>query len=221
MDFKGLTVTLTYAQSLDGRIATLTGESRWISGSGTIRLAHELRAGHDGILVGSGTALRDDPELTCRIPGKGSPVRIVLDSRLSIPLDSTLVKTASLHRTLFLATADAPREKARLLADRGAEVAYVGGDSRGRVDLREALGELAKRGIGTLLVEGGSSVITSFLRAGLVNRLVVVIAPLVIGEGVPSVGNLGVGSLSEALRFEPVKLSSEGNDIVWELKPHG
>jgi riboflavin-specific deaminase-like protein len=221
MDYRDLTVTLTYAQSLDGRIATLTGESRWISGSETVRLAHELRACNEGILVGSGTALRDDPELTCRIPGKGSPVRIVLDSRLSIPLDSTLVKTATLHRTLLLATTEARGEKARLLADRGAEVVSVGGDSRGRVDLRAALGELAKRGIRTLLVEGGSSVITSFFRAGFVHRLVVIIAPLVIGEGVPAVGNLGVSSLSEALRFEPVKLSSEGNDIVWELKPHG
>jgi riboflavin-specific deaminase-like protein len=221
MDFEGLTVTVTYAQSLDGRIATLTGESRWISGGGTLRFAHELRAGHDGILVGSGTALRDDPELTCRIPGRRSPVRVVLDSGLAIPVESALVKTAPLHRTLFLATEDAPKEKARLLADRGVEVASIGGDSRGWVDLREALGELAKRGIGTLLVEGGSSVITSFLRARFVSRLVVIIAPLVIGEGVPSVGDLGVSSLSEALRFEPVKLSSEGNDIVWELKPNG
>ena len=221
MATKDLAVTLTYAQSLDGRIATLTGDSRWISGSGTIRLAHELRACHDGILVGSGTALRDDPELTCRIPGRGSPLRIVLDSRLSIPLDSTLVKTAQLHKTLFLATVHAPVDKARLLAERGVEVASVGVDARGRVNLREALGELAKRGIRTLLVEGGSSVITSFLREGFVHRLVVVVAPLVIGEGVPAVGDLGVGSLSEALRFEPVKLSSEGDDIVWELKPRG
>jgi riboflavin-specific deaminase-like protein len=221
MDVKGVKVTLTYAQSVDGRIATLTGESRWISGSETVRLAHELRACHDGILVGSGTALRDDPELTCRIPGKASPVRIVLDSRLSIPLESTLVKTASLHKTLFIARADAPREKAERLADLGAEVSIVGGDSRGRVDLLEAMGELANRGIRTLLVEGGSSVITSFLRAGFVHRLVVVVAPLVIGEGVPAVGNLGTSRLSEALRLEPVNLTSRGRDIVWELKPHG
>jgi riboflavin-specific deaminase-like protein len=221
MATKDLAVTLTYAQSLDGRIATLTGESRWISGSGTIRLAHELRARHHGILVGSGTALRDDPELTCRIPGRGSPLRIVLDSRLSIPLGSNLVKTAPIHKTLFLTTARAPVDKARLLAERGAEVASVGTDSRGRVDLREALGVLAKRGVGTLLVEGGSSVITSFLREGFVHRLVVVVAPLVIGEGVPAVGDLEVRSLSEALRFEPVKLSAEGDDIVWELKPRG
>lgn len=214
-------VTVTYAQSIDGRIATLSGESKWISGDRTLRLAHRLRGGHDGILVGVGTAAKDDPELTCRLLHRPSPARIVLDSKLSIPTGSLLVKTAARHATILLTTARASRRRIDLLRGSGVQIVLCESNTEGRVDLAAALGELGKRGIQKLLVEGGSGVITSFLLSGFVTRLVVVIAPLIIGEGTPAVKSLGVERLNEAKRLKTVKLRRMGEDLVWELKPDG
>ncbi len=215
-------VTLSYAQSLDGRIATRTGQSQWISGAGTLELAQELRRDNDAILVGIGTVLRDDPLLTCRLPGCSSPVRVILDSRLRLPEDGRIARSADRYATVVFSLAPDPAKVERL-GRLGVRVIEAEPAEDGGVSLAPALETLSARGIETLYVEGGGSVITAFLRAGLVDRLLVVTAPLVIGAGVSAVADLGIDDLAGALRFRPVRLEQRGEDVVWDLEPvaHG
>ncbi len=210
-------VTVSYAQSLDGRIATRSGQSQWISGPATQALSQELRRDNDAILVGIGTVLRDDPLLTCRLPGCPSPLRVVLDSRLRLPEDCRIAQTADSYATVVFAAAPEP-SKVERLGRRGVRVVAVPGGDSG-VELMPALESLAASGVDSLFVEGGSAVITAFFAAGLVDRLVLVTAPLVIGRGISAVADLGVQDLGEALRFRPVRLEQRGDDAVWELEP--
>lgn len=216
-----LSLTVTFAQSLDGRIATLSGQSQWISGDRTLRLAHKLRRDHDSILVGIGTVRKDDPELTCRLVRGRSPVRVVLDAGLTIPMESKLVKTAGVHPTIVLCSHEADENREQRLQSFHVQVARIQDNGEGYLDVQEAIRVLASKGLGSLLVEGGSKVITSFLREGLVDRLVVVTAPLLIGEGVPCIGDLGIRELSEARRLRCVRVRRVGKDLVWELKCNG
>jgi riboflavin-specific deaminase-like protein len=215
-------ITISYAQSLDGRIATSSGQSRWISGPDTLQLAQELRRDNDAILVGIGTVERDDPLLTCRLPGCPSPVRVVLDTGLRLGETSRIAATADRYATVVCAV-DPDPQKAERLTRRGVRVEPVPPAPAGGVALPAVLDRLAAWGIETLYVEGGSSVITAFLKAGLVDRLIVVTAPMMIGQGIPSVGDLGVDALDSALRFRTVRLDRKGDDVVWELEPasHG
>lgn len=216
-------VTISYAQSLDGRIATAAGDSRWISSPRTLTLAHRLRRKSAAILVGIGTVLRDDPRLTCRLPGSPSPVRVVLDSRLRLPPQSRIALSAAAVRTLVFTSAEAlagedgPARRREVLERAGIRVLPVAGGGPGGIALRPALERLAQEGLGTLMVEGGGRVITSFLRARLVHRMVVVVAPLLIGRGVEAVGDLEIGSLQQALRPRRFRTRRMGDDLVWEL----
>jgi 5-amino-6-(5-phosphoribosylamino)uracil reductase len=212
-------ITVSYAQSLDGRIATATGDSRWISGPSTLRLAHRLRRDHEALLVGIGTVLRDDPQLTCRLPGRRSrsPARVVLDSTLRLPPDSRLARGAGELPTLVF-TVGAPAARRSALEALGVRVVESPPDPEGRIDLRGVLEHLAGLGYASLFVEGGARVITSFLRQHLVHRLLVVVAPLLIGEGVQAVGDLGVRALAEALRPARCRVRRFGAERVWELE---
>jgi len=212
-------ITVSYAQSLDGRIATATGDSRWISGPSTLRLAHRLRRDHEALLVGIGTVLRDDPQLTCRLPGRRSrsPARVVLDSTLRLPPDSRLARGAGELPTLVF-TVGAPAARRSALEALGVRVVESLPDPEGRIDLRGVLEHLAGLGYASLFVEGGAGVITSFLRQHLVHRLLVVVAPLLIGEGVQAVGDLGVHALAEALRPARCRVRRFGAERVWELE---
>lgn len=209
-------ITISYAQSLDGRIATADGESQWISGPETLQLSQELRRDNQAILVGIGTVLRDDPLLTCRLPGCLSPLRVVLDSALRLPSGAKVTTTTRDAATLVLTTAgDGDRMKE--LRSLGAEVETVGRGDDGRVSLVGALDVLTRRGVESVYVEGGAAVITAFIRGGLVDRLLVVTAPVLIGAGVEAVGDLGVRRLADALRPRVVSLERRGDDMVWEL----
>jgi riboflavin-specific deaminase-like protein len=216
-------VTLSFAQSLDGRIATATGDSRWISGPATLRLAHRLRRDHEALLVGIGTVLRDDPQLTCRLPGRGSrnPARVVLDSSLRLPPESRLARGAGQIPTLVFAAPGAAAERRAALQALGVRVEDSPRDAEGHVELRWALERLAGLGYESLFVEGGAAVITSFLRQRLAHRLLVVVAPLLIGQGVQAVGELGVRALSEALRPKLCRVRRFGAERVWEMEFDG
>lgn len=213
-------MTLTYAQSLDGRIATATGQSQWISGDETLHLAHELRRDSDAILVGAGTVIADDPRLTCRIERGRDPHRCVLDSTLRVPAESHIVsQAASVATTVFFDASrmDAEQEaRASTLRRAGVELVDVPATESG-LDLRAVLLHLRESGHASLLVEGGSGVITSFFRAALVDRLVLVSAPMVIGSGTEAVGDLGTERLSAALRGTTRSVRQLGNDVVWEV----
>jgi len=210
-------VTLKFATSLDGRIATASGESQWITGPPARERAHALRANHDAIMVGTGTVIADDPQLTCRLPGLDhcSPVRVVIDRHLRIPPAARLIADAHQIPTwiLTLRSADAGR-RAAFLANR-VSLIDVEPDSEGQVDLAAALRALGERGITRLLVEGGAGLVAALLRARLVDRLVWVHAPLVIGgEGILAIAGLNLGALADALAFERLSTETIGGDVL-------
>jgi riboflavin-specific deaminase-like protein len=208
-------VTVHYAQTLDGRIATRTGHSQWISCQASLRLQHELRASHDAVLVGVGTAVADNPRLTVRLVEGRSPVRIVVDSTLRIPLDRALL-TDRAAPTIIATTARAPEERIRAVEAQGAEVLAVGQDATGRVDLAALLERLRAREIRSVMVEGGGTVITSALRDRLVDRLVVCIAPKLVGEGVDAVNDLNILKMSDALTLTDTRFERLGDDLIFE-----
>ena len=210
-------VTLKLATSLDGRIATASGESRWITGAAARERAHLLRATHDAVLVGSGTARADDPQLTCRLPGleTRSPVRIVIDSGLRLPTTLHLFTEAKAEPTWLatLPSADPARQAA--LVDVGVKIIAVAPDATGGIDLAALLGQLGDDGVTRLLVEGGGRVAAALLRQGLVDRLVWMRAPLVIGgDGLPAVAALALDRLAAAPRFALVASETAGGDVI-------
>ena len=210
-------VTLKFATSLDGRIATASGESQWISGPPARERAHALRASHDAIMVGTGTVVADDPQLTCRLPGLDhrSPVRVVIDRHLRIPPTARLIADARRIPTwvLTLRSAD-PARRAGFLA-KGVTLIEVDADREGQVDLAVALKALGERGITRLLVEGGAGLAAAFFRAHLVDRLVWVHAPLAIGgDGIPAIGGLDLAALSDAPAFERLSTETIGDDVL-------
>jgi diaminohydroxyphosphoribosylaminopyrimidine deaminase/5-amino-6-(5-phosphoribosylamino)uracil reductase len=207
-------VTLKFAQSLDGRIATLRGNSQWISSPETLKLAHKLRATHDAVLIGIGTALTDDPSLTVRLVKGRNPQRIIVDSRLRIALTAKVLNDEEVDRTIIVATEGASRNKAQRLRNVGAEVLWVAKNPRGGVDMHDLLKQLGRMGVTSVLIEGGSQIITSLLRKGLADKIVLVVAPKLIGEGIEAVGNLEIHDLSKALRISGMKTRRLGNDIV-------
>jgi len=215
-------VVLKTAASLDGRIATRAGDARWITGPAAREHAHRLRDRYDAILVGVNTVLTDDPALTTRLPEGGgrNPLRIVLDSRARTPPGARLLHEAG--RALVAVTAGAPAERTVALTAAGAEVLVVP-ESRGRVDLPALLAELGRREITGLLVEGGGTVSYSFLAAGLVDKVVWFIAPLLIGgtAAVPALGGEGAETLAGAVRLERISLARLGEDLCLEGYPAG
>jgi diaminohydroxyphosphoribosylaminopyrimidine deaminase/5-amino-6-(5-phosphoribosylamino)uracil reductase len=207
-------VTLKLATSLDGRIATGAGQSRWITGEVSREMVHRLRAQHDAVLVGVETALADDPELTVRLAGYDGrqPARVVLDSRQRLAPGCKLVATAREIPTYLVATTPpAPH----LLAA-GVRVLQVPGVGEDRPELKTVLQALAGEGLDRLFVEGGGQVAASFLRCGLVDALEWFRAPMVIGgEGRPAVGALAVAGLADAPHFRRTEVRELGDDL-WE-----
>ena len=213
-------VTLKLATSLDGRIATAAGESKWITGPEARRAGHRLRASHDAILVGIGTALADDPSLTCRLAGlqDRSPVRVVLDSRGRLDKQSALVTTAR-DVPVWVITSEAGHDRSRLLKEQGVDVQVVSTDVKGRPDPLAVLKVLQGRGITRLLVEGGAEVARSFLSVGLVDRIAWFRAPGVIGgDGLAAIGPLGIEALGETPRFSLQKVRRVGQDLLETYK---
>ena len=207
-------VTLKLATSLDGRIATAAGESRWITGAEARAEVHRLRAQSDAVLVGLGTALADDPGLTVRLEGYNGPqpARVVLDSRLRTPLTARLVQTARAVPTYIVCVTGAPNA----LAEAGVKVLTVKADAYGRPDLDEAVSALQAEGLGALLVEGGGQTAAGFVRAGLVDRIEWFRAPILLGdEGRPGIADLSLGELAAAPRFRRRSVHVVGDDL-WE-----
>jgi 3,4-dihydroxy 2-butanone 4-phosphate synthase/GTP cyclohydrolase II len=211
-------VTLKYAQSLDGRIATATGDSKWISGEPERRVSHALRAACDAVLVGAGTAVRDDPELTVRLVSGASPTRVVLDSALRVPPSAKLFGPEA--ATLIVTTERSDEARRAELVERGVGVEVVAAD-RDRVDLGAALKRLRELGMESVLVEGGARVITGLLARGLVDRIVVAVAPIVIGAGTEAVEHLDVTRVSDGIHLANRTIVPVGDDVLlaWDVVP--
>jgi diaminohydroxyphosphoribosylaminopyrimidine deaminase/5-amino-6-(5-phosphoribosylamino)uracil reductase len=209
-------ITLKLASSLDGRIATGDGDSRWITHPPARAAAHALRASYDAVVVGSGTALADDPKLTCRLPGleERSPLRIVFDGRLRLPLDRHLVVEARRFPTWLVTIAGNAAERTRIYRDAGLDFIEAPAVD-GSPDLACAVREFANRGLTRVLVEGGGILAASFLRSGLVDRVAWFRAPSMIGgDGVPAAGPLGIERIGDAPRFVRTLLADIEPDVV-------
>jgi diaminohydroxyphosphoribosylaminopyrimidine deaminase/5-amino-6-(5-phosphoribosylamino)uracil reductase len=210
-------VTLKLATTLDGRIATAARESRWITGEAARAQGHLLRASHDAVMVGAGTAATDDPRLDVRLPGleDRAPMRVVLDGGLRIPASHDLVARAGSQPTLLFTRAGHPPERRQALADQGMEVLDVESDDEGLLSVSSVLQELGRRGLTRLLVEGGGRLAASLIRADLVDRLVWFRAPGVIGgDGVPAVAGFGLAGLADMPRFQRLSAQPAGADLV-------
>lgn len=210
-------VTLKVASSLDGRTATGDGHSQWITGPEARARGHLLRATHDAIMVGSATAIVDDPELTCRLPGleDRSPIRIIADGRLRLPLTSRLVRDAKTVPLWVLTMPGGDSERRKAFESCGVELIDVRPDETGAMDMEVALNLIAARGVTRLLVEGGARLSASLMRAGLIDRIECFQAGALIGgDGYPAISALGVKNLDEAPRFSLREVSRVGHDLL-------
>ncbi|MFZ3056438.1 MAG: bifunctional diaminohydroxyphosphoribosylaminopyrimidine deaminase/5-amino-6-(5-phosphoribosylamino)uracil reductase RibD [Smithella sp.] len=207
-------VTVKYAQTLDGRIATATGESQWISSTASLKFAHQLRAEHDAILVGRKTVDKDNPELTVRLVKGRNPLRVIVDSELKISPTAKVLQNISKSPTLIATIKKPDDARFKRIAATGAEIITVKADKDGRVDLRTLFKFLAERKISSVLVEGGAQIITSVLKNNLANRIVTVIAPKIIGKGIEAVGDLNITNLDLAKILSIQKVTRNGNDII-------
>jgi diaminohydroxyphosphoribosylaminopyrimidine deaminase/5-amino-6-(5-phosphoribosylamino)uracil reductase len=207
-------ITVKYAQTLDGRIATLTGDSQWISSEASLKFAHKLRAEHDAVLVGLGTVMKDDPQLTVRHVRGRNPLRVIVDSGLKVSPKAKMLKDTSLAPTIIATVRKTSDARFRNLAASGAEIITVGGDEKGRVDLKKLFKVLAERKISSILVEGGAQIITSVLKNNLANRIITVIAPKIIGKGIEAVGDLNIRDLKSAKILSVQKVLMRGDDII-------
>lgn len=211
-------ITLKFAQTIDGRIATSTGHSKWISSEPSLKFAHKLRSLHDGIMVGAGTVLKDDPELTVRRVRGRNPVRIVVDSTLRIPVNAPILKNQERAKTIIATTHRCDKDKLSQMTDAGIEVLIIDTDDKRRVDLKKLLIELGKKEISSILVEGGSEIITSFLKEKIADRLVIITAPKITGKGTDAVGDLGIKRMDDSIRLSVKKVFRKGDDIIIDAR---
>jgi GTP cyclohydrolase II len=211
-------VVLKFAQTLDGRIATSNGDAKWISTEAERAVSHALRASCDCVLVGIGTVMQDNPQLTVRMVAGASPIRVILDSTARIPLTAQVLGGEA--ATTVLTTDRSSDDRRTALRRVGARVEIVeSGD--GGVDLPAALDRLRRSGVRSMLVEGGAKVITSMLSAGVVDRIIVAVSPLIIGAGTEAVRDLGVTRIAEGIRLENRTMQAVGDDVLlaWDVVP--
>ncbi|NBD29389.1 MAG: bifunctional diaminohydroxyphosphoribosylaminopyrimidine deaminase/5-amino-6-(5-phosphoribosylamino)uracil reductase RibD [Alphaproteobacteria bacterium] len=215
-------VTLKLASSFDGRIATATGESRWITGPLARRAVHAMRAHHDAVLVGAGTVRADDPALTVRGLGPiPQPVRIVASRRLDLP-DGRLVATMDEAPLWLCHGDDAAPARRDAWQDRGARLVRCGVAQR-QIDPADMLGRLGAAGLTSVFCEGGGAMAASLLSAGLVDEVVGFTAGVMLGaEGTPGLGAMGLEALAEAPRFDLVESRAIGSDLMhrWRVQRH-
>lgn len=227
-------VTAKWAMTLDGRIATASGQSQWISGEESLAQTRRERSHYDAILVGRGTALADDPQLLSPDPDAPQPLRVVLDRRLEVSPTSRLVRSADRGPVLLVSSSNAAADRRALLERRVAEGVGVDGggvegegvevwatpeNSDSRQELIALLEELGRRGVCHLLVEGGTSTHGAFFDAQLVDRAQVIVAPKLVGgaDAPGPVGGVGVRAMSEAWRGSNVRVDRRGDDFVWNV----
>ena len=204
-----------WAMTLDGKIASKTGSSRWITNEASRAVVHQLRGRMDAIIVGIGTVLADDPLLTARPPGPRTPIRIVLDSTARTPLESQLARTARAVRTVVVVTRHAPADRCGALRTSGVEVLVISEDSASLPDLRLLLSELGRQRLTNVLVEGGSRVLGQCFDLGLIDEVHAFIAPKLIGGTAAQSPFAGQGraDMSDALRLDPSTVEILDGDI--------
>jgi len=200
-------VTLKFAQSIDGRIATKTGHSQWISSRESLVYSHRLRAQCDAILIGSGTLRHDNPKLTTRLVKGRNPIRIVLSESGEFPTDRDIFSDGQAITYIAVSEEFAKREV------KGRKILRLKKGPVG-LDLQSLLKQLGEMGVMNLLVEGGAEVLTSFLRQRLADKIVICVAPIIIGLGIETIGDLGIEKLDDAIRLENIEVTKSGPDCI-------
>jgi diaminohydroxyphosphoribosylaminopyrimidine deaminase/5-amino-6-(5-phosphoribosylamino)uracil reductase len=210
-------VTLKIAQTLDGKIATASGESKWITGKEAREVGHRLRNTHDAILVGINTVLKDDPALTTRIPGGRDPIRVIVDTQLRTPLDARVIAQKSSAKTYIATLSGTPKNRFNRFLDAGAEILMAAG-TKGQIDLRSLMKMLARFGVTSVLIEGGAEVNASALKSGIVDKVVMFIAPTIMTgrDSLCSIGGISPEKLGHAIRLADVSSRFVGQDLMIE-----
>lgn len=211
-------VIMKWAMSVDGKIATVKGESKWISSSESRRFVHKMRNKYSAIMVGIGTVLKDNPRLTCRIENGRNPIRIVVDSSLRMPIDSEIVKTARDIKTIVACTDKAAITDIKKIEDKGVNVICIDSGKDGKVDLQKLMTTLGEMGIDSILLEGGSALNFSALSENIVDKINVFVAPKIIGGDMAKgpVGSDGVTNLIECFNIKNLEFRKIGPDILIE-----
>ena len=206
-------VVLKIASTLDGKIATYSGNSKWITSLESRKLVHKYRAFYDAVLVGAGTVLKDNPELTVRLMRGRNPVRVILDSSLRIPLSSKVL--AANGRRIVFHSEDVSSDKLERLRDMGVELYAVPGEGE-VLDLHEVLRKLGEIGIASVMVEGGREIFSSFLREELADKLIYFIAPKILGGGIGPFDEVELCTIGESIELKDVRVRRVGSDLLVE-----
>lgn len=213
-------VILKVASSLDGKIALPSGESKWITGEKSRHYVQQLRSGIDAIMTGIGTVLKDDPTLNVRIRNRRrrQPARIVVDTTLKIPLESKIVRTAGEQDTVIVTTRQASPERIEKLKNKGIKIMVIDSGENGKIKLTSLIDMLGKSGITSLMIEGGKGLITSSLAEGIVDKLIIMYSPMIMGgeDSIDMVEGDPPPSLDKALFLEDIAVRRMGRDIVVE-----
>jgi diaminohydroxyphosphoribosylaminopyrimidine deaminase / 5-amino-6-(5-phosphoribosylamino)uracil reductase len=212
-------ITLKYAQSLDGKIALYNGNSKWISCKESRIFVHKLRAKNDAVLTGINTVIKDNPKFTVRLVKGKNPIRIILDSDLRVPLNSFVVNDCS--KTIIVTLEKSlkkNKKKFEILKKRNVDFIIINKKSRDAIccvsTMRGILYKLRAMGIKNILIEGGSKIITSFIKNKLVDELIIVTAPIYIGRGLDAIGDLGIKKMDDVLKLNLKKSFKSGKDYI-------
>ncbi len=216
-------ISLKIAQTIDGKIATRSSDSKWITSEESRTIVHQTRSKYDAVLVGKNTALIDNPGLDVRMVKGRNPSRIVLDSSLSLPLKLNIFKFNHSKKTFIITTENAIEAnllKVKLLKKTGIVlIAAPVSRKTGRIDLKAALKLIAKQGICSVLVEGGSAVFTNFIKQKLADEIIIFISPKILGSGIPAFDSLNINKISQAQQWQIHSLEQSGTDIMVTLQP--
>lgn len=207
-------IVLKSAMTMDGRIASASGDSKWVSCEESRKLCHMMRGQYTGIMAGTGTVLADDPMLNCRIEGMRQPIRIIADSRASLPVSSAIARTAKEYRTILAHTAEAPSGNIRTLQECGIQTLECTADDGGRVDMGDLLGKLGALSVDSILVEGGAELAWSVISGGHADEYFTFVAPKIIGGGTSKgpVGGKGFARMEDAMAVDIASISRCGCD---------
>ncbi|MBI5227384.1 bifunctional diaminohydroxyphosphoribosylaminopyrimidine deaminase/5-amino-6-(5-phosphoribosylamino)uracil reductase RibD [Candidatus Micrarchaeota archaeon] len=206
-------VIIKMAMSADGKTATRTGDAKWISSPQSLLQTHKMRSNFDAIMVGAGTVIRDSPRLTARIKNGRNPYRIIVDGRLSIPLKSKVLIYKD-NKTVILVSGNAPKNKIKKITKRKKGHVVVCG--KGEVDLKKAMKILSAVGIRSVMIEGGSELNASAIKAKIVDRIILFVAPKIIGgkDAKPVIGGLGIAKMSQSISLTNMKYKKIGSDLM-------
>ena len=207
-------VVVKAAMSLDGRIATRTGDSKYITSKEARKLVHELRAEYDAVMIGINTVVKDNPQLTVRLAKGRNPIKIILDSKLKILLSANVVKNEP-NRLIIATTKKAPKAKIKKLQQSGVHVLVVNMKNE-RIDLVELMAELGKREVCSIMIEGGAELNAEAIKSGIVDKILIFISPKLIGEGLAALGDLGINKIDKSIKIKKLDYRKIGKDILIE-----